>query len=87
MRVKSFLDIFRFWTRGCNDSSRHDFGSAAAAAGKVKKIVATRLQNKPIAQAYPNPASVGLFAMPSAPKPQIAVSPARMTGFTTPATS
>jgi hypothetical protein len=37
--------------RGFNDSSRQDFGSAAAAAGKVKKIVAARLQNKPRAQA------------------------------------
>ena len=63
------------------------FGSAAAAAGRVKKIVAARLQNRPIAQATPSPLRVGLLAKPSEPKPAIAVRPARMTGFTTPATS
>ena len=68
-------------------SSRHSFGLAAAAAGNVKKIVATRLQKMPIAQVMPSPLSDGFLAIPNEPNPLIAVRPASMTGFTTPATS
>src|SRR4029077_12239664 len=69
------------------DQSRHRFGLAAAAAGNVKKIVATRLQKTPIAQATPRPLNDGFFASTSDPTPLPAVSPASNTGFTTPATS
>src|ERR1700704_95444 len=68
-------------------SGRQLFGSTAAAAGRVKKIVATRLQKMPIAQVMPSPLSEGFLARPNDPKPLTAVRPARRTGFTTPATS
>jgi len=63
------------------------FASAAAAAGKVKKIVANKLHASPIAQATPSPLKVGLLAKPNEPKPAMAVRPASATGFKTPATS
>ena len=51
-REAAFVRHFRIVEcEAAKDSSRQDFGSAAAAAGKVKKIVAARLQNKPMAQA------------------------------------
>ena len=62
-------------------------GFTAAIAGKVKKIVAIRLQKMPMAHAIPSPVSAGFRARASDPKPLIAVSPASKTGFTTPATS
>src|SRR3954447_24848331 len=79
--------VREFLTVVSDSCSRQVFGSAAAVAGKRKKTVASRLQERPIAQAVPSPASVGLLASPNEPKPTIAVMPARMTGFTTPATS
>ncbi len=57
-----------------SDSS--GFGSAAAIAGKVKKIVATRLQKIPIAHAIPKLVSAGFRAIASEPKPLTAVNPA-----------
>src|SRR2546430_14625646 len=68
-------------------SSRQTLGLAAAIAGNAKKIVATRLQKIPIAQVTPSPLSEGLRAQASEPNPLTAVSPARMTGLITPATS
>ena len=50
-------------------------GSAAAAAGRVKKIVATSVQKMPMAQAIPSPLSDGFRANPREPKPLTAVSP------------
>ncbi len=70
-----------------NAKLSQDFGSAAAAAGNVKNTVAARLQKMPTPHAIPRPARVGLLAKPSAPNPETAVSPARITGLTTPATS
>ena len=62
-------------------------GSVAAIAGRVKKIVATRLQKIPMAHAIPRPVRAGFRARASEPKPLTAVKPASKTGFTTPATS
>src|ERR1700736_325685 len=62
-------------------------GLAAAIAGSAKKIVASKLQKIPIAQAMPSPLNEGLRAQPNEPNPLTAVSPARMTGLITPATS
>src|SRR5207248_9535150 len=73
----------------CSDSkcSCGSLGLIATAAGKVKKMVAARLQNKPMAQAIPNSLRVGLCAQPSEPNPAIAVRPARATGLITPVRS
>ena len=68
-------------------SFRQIFGSVRAAAGRVKKRVAKRLQKIPMAQAMPRPLKEGFLAQPSEANPLMAVSPANNTGLTTPATS
>src|SRR6185437_13000486 len=78
---------YRSYIAGGAPVSLQIFGRAAELAGNVKKIVATRLQKIPIAQAMPRPLSEGLCAQPNEPNPLTAVRPARITGLITPATS
>ena len=62
-------------------SACYVFGLVAAIAGRVKKIVAIKLQKIPMAHAIPRPVSAGFRARASDPKPLTAVKSCEQNGF------